>query len=164
MKINYTAAAAMLALLASACTIEPDKEGLRSEFHPPLTYHNWQQRQYTLPSGHEVCAVTTGYDGLTVYLVKHDGNIDTAVSGNVTLRPGASLTVLAGGDRYTSYDEFFRPETAKQIVASLEKGGKAYIEWETNSRTYGGANMRAQNVIKLDGFTHQLQQCRNALK
>ncbi|HEU5048468.1 MAG TPA: hypothetical protein VFT64_11575 [Rickettsiales bacterium] len=163
MKIRYTAIA-MLTLLTSACTIEPDKQGLRSEFHPPFTYHNWQQKQYTLPSGHEVCAVTSGYSGLTVYLVKRDGTIDTAVSGNVTLRPGAAMTVTVDGDRYSSYDEFFPPETAKQIVASLEKGTKAYIEWETYSRTNGGANLRGQNVIKLGGFTQQLQQCRDALK
>lgn len=163
MKIRY-ASAALLALLATGCTIAPDKEGLRSEFHPPFTYHSWQQRQYTLPSGHEVCAVTSGYSGLTVYLVKRDGIIDTAVSGDVTLRPGAAMTVTVNGDRYSSYDEFFPPETAKQIVASLEKGGKAYIEWETYSRTNGGANLRGQNVIKLDGFARELQQCRDALK
>lgn len=155
----------VILVVVSACTVTPQGDGLKGDFNPPLVYRGWDTRTYVAQNGADVCALSSGYNGLTVLLSRHKGgpvNID--VKGNRTLVPGGMLDVNTDGGNFQTYEEYFSSASANKMVDVMSKGKKIYLEWSEQSGTYGGAPVRVQNVVKLDGFAGQLQKCRDALK
>lgn len=148
-------------LLVSACAVTPQGGTTNAEFHMPLTYEPWKTQYYTMQSGTKACTISSGYNGLSVKLSERGGKV---VESNRIIAPGSSLTVSVDGRNFVTSDAFFPQATVDAIIAALTKGGKAYLEWSESSRTGGGASIHVQNVVALEGFSSQLQQCRTALK
>lgn len=143
--------AVLLALLATACTFSPSDTGQKAEFHPPIVYANWRV-------GHDAagaCALSSGYNGLIVVL----RNGAVSVQSNRDMAPGASLDLNVAGQRFQTDDAAFSPKDSAEIVALFKQGGKAYLEWSEMNSSLNQARNHVNNVLKLDDFAKQWQQC-----
>lgn len=145
------------AIFLSACTIEQKNGELQSELHPPLTYAQWRTESYKTTDGQPVCAVSSGYNGLSVLLHRKGDAAGVSVKSNRTLVPGAFLSVNVNGHRYQTRQEFFSGEESPQLATDLAAGGKAYLEWSEPHPHHG--RRRFTNILKLDDFAPQFEQC-----
>jgi hypothetical protein len=159
MKYRY---AAFFALSLSACTVATQNNVLDGDFHPPLVYANWQAENYVLSGGAKACAISSGANGITVFLSERPEKGSIAVKSNRLMNPGTTLTVSAGGSTYQTSDEFFSRENAKSLVASFGKGDKAYMEWSELSGPTS-ARVHVQNVVRLDDFQTKWKQCESVV-
>ncbi len=146
----------------SACTLTPQGGGMRTEFNPPLVYRSWSAHTYTSVAGIKACAISSGYNGITVIVSGRDGE-NIAAKSDRPLVPGGMLDVNVSGNAFQTYEEFFPDSVAKRMAQSMTGGGKAYLEWYEESSTWGGAPQRVQTIIRLDGFAQQLKECRDLL-
>jgi hypothetical protein len=162
--MNPRALLPVLALLASACTVTPQNGGVDTAFNPPLVSRQWRTENYTLPNGIGVCAISSGYNGLTVSISHPPAGEDVAIQSNRLMQPGATLTVNAGGGSFEAYDSFFKPQAARALLENLARGGKAYLEWSEFSGPSGRERVHVQNVVQLDNFVADLKACRNSLR
>lgn len=153
----------IIAFLAAGCTVQPLDNGLGGQFDPPLFYKDWHSNPYMAKNGMKVCAVSSGYNGLTVTLGPGQDGMDVVVASNRRMKPGTTLTVDAGGRRFEAYDTYFLPEQGRMLVDHLSKGDKAYLEWSESQGPVGGQRVRVQNILRLDGFRTKMQECRKAL-
>lgn len=154
-----------LLISATACTFTPQGDNLQPGFNPPLVYRNWDTRNYVAQNGADVCTISSGYNGLTVLFSHHKGRpVYVDIKGNRNMVPGGMLDVNLPGGNFQTYEEYFSSASANRMVDIMSKGGKAYLEWSEESGTFGGAPVRVQNVVKLDGFAALARDCRDTLK
>jgi len=146
--------AAMLALLASACTFTQQGD---AEFHPPLVYQPW----HSTGNG-KVCELSSGYNGITVLVRKQD--MAAIVKGNRDLEPGTTLTIAVGGRLFETAGAAFSTPDSTALLEAFQHNDKAYLEWSEVRSSRGIARQHVNNIVKLDGFTAVLQQCRTASK
>lgn len=151
------------ALFASACTFSPQQDSLNGQFNPPLFYEKWNSNHYTTRNGMEVCAVSSGYNGITVTLGKAQGGVDVVVASDRQMKPGTEFTVTADGRSFVAYDTYFSPDQGRILVEYLSKGEKAYLDWSESNGPTGGQRVHVQNVLKLEDFRAKLKQCHDAL-
>lgn len=154
------------ALLAAACTFSSGDNLIEDgQLHLPLTYQPWEMTHYKAPDGARICALSTGYHGMTVLLRKQkDGSIKTAARGNRTMGPGVTFTVSANGQRFETSDEYFADGDAAALAGALSKGGKAYIEWSEPHLRPGASREHIDNIVTLEHFSMQLGECRKSLE
>jgi len=162
MKTRYLAPA--LALLTSACTLTAQDKGVNAEFHPPFVSQSWHVEHYRSQNGAKACAISSGYNGLTVTLSHPRGGEAVSVQSNRRMEPGATLTVNVDAGRFETGDAFFSPKSAQALVEDFAAGGQAYLEWSEFSGFPGRERAHVQNIVKLDDFGAQLQECRDSLK
>lgn len=162
--MKHVIALLMIGAGLSACTIERQGTELQSEFHPPLTYAQWKTEQYKTQSGQPVCVVTSGYNGLSVLLRrKEDNTLGISAKGERKLTPGMDFSVNVNGNHYRTSQEYFSASEAVRLADDLSTDGKAYFEWsEPHGDNHG--RLRSSNIVKLDGFKQQFEQCRQALE
>src|SRR5579864_1689711 len=112
-----------LALLASACTFSSGNNLIEDgQLHLPLTTQPWEMTHYNAPDGARICALSTGYHGMTVLLRKQkDGSILTAVKGNRAMEPGSTFSVDANGQRFETSDEYFADSDAVALAGAFSK-------------------------------------------
>jgi hypothetical protein len=159
MKAYYAIA---LTLIASACTFTPQENGMKAGFHPPIIEaHHWHVEDAVLENGTKVCSISSGYNGLTVFLSDLDGDRKTEIKSNRMMQPGATLTVNADDKSFEAYDTFFSPKIALELLASLQRGDKAYLEWSEFSGSSSRERVHIQNIVQLGGFAADVQKCKN---
>jgi len=155
----------LLALLSTGCTATLGGDGMDPQFHMPVTYHDWQVRQYKTPQGMDVCGITSGYNGITITLGQSASNPDVVVASARMMQPGATLTVTIGGRNFESYDTYFAPQVGRELVKAMTQSDqdKAYLEWSEFSGPSGRERVQVQNIVTLGGFKARLAECRKAL-
>ncbi len=156
--------APVLALLVSACTFTPQDGGVNAGFHPPLVSKHWDVKNYALQNGTPVCAISSGYNGITLTLSHSRGDEEVVVQSTRMMNPGATLTVNVGGERFEAYDTFFPAKVGPQLLQSLLKGDKAYLEWSEFSGPSGRERTHVQNIVQLDDFAGHVKECRDSLR
>lgn len=150
-------------ILLSACTIEQKDGKLQNEFHPPLTYATWTTEQYKTESGQPVCVVTSGYNGLSVLLRRmKDGALGISAKGERNLTPGMDFSVNVGGNHYRTTQEYFLTGESVKLAEDLKADGKAYLEWSEPHPHHPG-RLRSSNIVKLEGFAPEFEQCKRTL-
>jgi hypothetical protein len=154
----------IVSLALAACTIEQQGGELETEFHPPLTYAAWETQQLTGEQGQPVCAVTSGHNGLAVYVRRMQGDVSVSVKGNRKLPPSAFLTVNINGKRYQTSQEFFAAADALELAQDLAAGGKAYLEWSEIHPFGHGRRLHIVNVLKMEGFTSRFKECQRQMR
>ncbi len=147
----------------SGCTFQQQEGEIKSEFHPPLTYAAWNTEQYTSTTGKPVCVVSSGHRGLSV--MQHrmpDGTISVSAKGERKLTPGMEFNVNVNGNHYRTSQEYFSSSESLKLAEDLSTEGKAYLEW---SEPHGSHHnrLRTSNIVKLEGFRQQFEQCKAAL-
>lgn len=152
-------------MLACGCTVSAPDNAAQGNLHLPLTYENWTAKRYTTSDGLNVCAVSSGYNGLIVTVGQMKNGQDAVVASNRMMRPGAVLTVMIGGKRFEAYDTYFTPQIGRVLVETMRSGsGKAYLEWSENSGPASRERIHVQNIIKLDEFGAKLKECERDLR
>lgn len=150
-------------IFLSACTIEQKDGELQNEFHPPLTYATWTTEQYKTEAGEPVCAVTSGYNGLSVLLRRmKDGALGISAKGERNLTPGMDFSVNVGGNHYRTSQEYFSASESVKLAEDLNAGGKAYLEWSEPHPHHPG-RLRSSNILKLEDFAPAFEQCKRSL-
>lgn len=147
-----------LCLLLGACTIEDRGGGLEADFHPPLVYAQWETESYTDEQGRPVCAVTSGYQGLTVLLRRKGEGASVSVKGTRRMMPGTDFSVSVNGRHYRTSDPFFHADDAARMAEDLAAGGKAYLEW-SEPRGDDASRVRYTNILLPEGFRPRYEQC-----
>lgn len=154
---------AMIGAGLSACTIELQDGELQQELHPPLTYKAWNTERYKTLGGQPICAVTSGYSGLSVLLHrKEDDTIGVSVKGERKMTPGMAFSVNVNGNHYRTGQEYFSARQSVRIADDLSTDGKAYLEWSEPHGDNQG-RLRSSNIVKLNDFKEKFEQCRHAL-
>lgn len=143
-----------------ACTLESQQDVLKSELHPPLTYAQWQSETYTAQSGKAVCAVSSGYGGVTVLTHGENGAAGVVVKSNRKLSPGVRLSINVNGHHYETSQEFFPADESAQLADDFGKD-KAYLEWSEPDPDDNG-RLRYTSIVKPEGFNTLFQQCRGS--
>jgi hypothetical protein len=153
------------ALLASACTITPQNNGsVDAQLHLPIVEHNWKMQSYTLQTGDKACAISSGYNGLTVLLSHPPGREEgVVVESNRRMEPGTTLTVSVNGNNFQTTDHFFSATTGRALLQEFAKGGKAYFDWAEIEGPPGPAYMHITNIVHLDDFVEDMKQCKGML-
>lgn len=144
----------------SACTLESQQDVLKNELQPPLTYAQWQSETYTAQSGKAVCAVSSGYGGVTVLTHNDDGAAGVVVKSNRKLPPGVRLSINVNGHHYETSQEFFSADQSAQLAEDFSKD-KAYLEWSEPDPD-GNGLLRYTSIVKPEGFDALFQQCRGS--
>ena len=151
----------MLAL--GGCTFQQQEGEPRSEFHPPLTYATWKTEQYKTEAGSKVCAVTSGHNGLSILSHKApNGSITVSAKSERKLTPGMNLRVNVNGNHYRTSEEYFSDSESLKIANDLSAGDKAYLEW-SEPHGHHHSMLRTSNILKLEGFKPQFEQCQKSL-
>ncbi len=150
-------------MIISACTLAPQDSGMHAELHPPLVSPHWHVDHYTLADASKVCAVSSGYNGITVLLSNRQGAEDALVQSNRHMEPGATLTVNVGGGNFETYEDYFPTKVSHAIVDHLQKGDTAYLEWSEFSGPSGRERTHVQNIVPLNDFNAHLKECRDQL-
>jgi hypothetical protein len=151
----------VLLLLTSACSVSSGQNGLDTQFRPPIVYQQWSTKNYALKDGRQVCALSSGYNGIIISLGAAQD--DVVVASTRLMQPGAILSVNANGQHFEASDTYFPRNTGPAMVAAFAQGGKAYLEWSEFSGSSARERSRVQNIIKLDDFPARLQECRKSL-
>lgn len=146
--------------LLSACVFQPEGEGQKAEFHPPLVYAQWEASSGIDAQGKPICIISSGISGLTVSLGPGQ---EVAVRSDRPLPPGAFLAVNVNGHRYQASVSFFPADDAARLVDDLAAGDKAYLEW-SELRGDDHSRIRFTNILRLDGFRQQRAHCPALLK
>lgn len=162
--MKHVIAVLMIGASLTACTIEQQGGELQSEFHPPLTYAQWKTEQYKTQSGQPVCAVTSGYNGLSVLLRrKEDNTLGISAKGERKLTPGMDFSVNVNGNHYRTSQEYFSGSQSVRLAEDLiSTDGKVYLEWSEPHGDKQG-RLRSSNIVKLNDFKEKFEQCRHAL-
>jgi hypothetical protein len=158
----FLAFAFATATLLSACTIEQKNGELQSEFHPPLAYGQWQTESYKTQDGQPVCVVSSGYNGIGVLMRSRGDDVGVSVKSNRRLLSGTAFSVNVNGHHYETMQEFFGSKESPRLAEDLAAGGKAYLEWSELRSGHNG-RLRSANIVKLDNFAPQFEQCRRSL-
>jgi len=162
--MRFSRLTVIFTLLACACSIMPQDKGVSTEFHPPLIEKSWDAKYITLPNETKVCSISSGYNGLTIFVSDLHGTKGVDVKSNRLMQPGAILTVNAGGKSFVTYSTIFPADTASALLQSFEGGGKAYLEWAEFSGPPGRERVHVQNIVSLDDFSARLKKCQDSLK
>jgi len=157
------AIAPIVLLSLSACTVESQGADMKSEFHPPLTYAQWESESVTTRDGEPACAITSGYNGVSVYARKKPGGIlGISVESNRALPPGSEFKINVGEHTYRTSQAFFPAGDSVELVQDFSVNEKAYLEW-SELHVGGKGRQRYTNILKLEGFNAQFEQCKKRL-
>ena len=159
--MKHVIALLMIGVGLSACTIEQQGTELQSEFRPPLTYPQWKTEEYKTQAGQPVCIVTSGSLSVESYRMKN-GTLSVSVKGERKLTPGMDFKVNVNGNHYRTSQEYFSASESAALAKDLSAGGKAYLEW-SEPHGHHHSRLRTNNIVKLDGFKAQFEQCRKSL-
>lgn len=162
--MNMRAALYSTVLLSlSACTFESQGSDMKSEFHPPLTYAQWESESVTTRGGEPACVISSGYNGVSVYARKKPGGIlGISIESNRAMQPGTEFKINVGDHSYRTSQAFFPVGDSVEIVQDFSANEKAYLEW-SELHPGGKGRLRNTNILKLEGFNAQFEQCKKRL-
>jgi len=143
------------AILASACTFTPQENSLKGDFHPPLVLQHWNTEYYKTKDSSKNCDISSGSNGISVIL----NSENMVIKSNRRIVAGGSLNVSVAGKRFETYEEYFPDNLTHDLLDSLTKGDKVYIEWTEFSGPKGSGRIHFQNIVQLDDFKSHLQDC-----